>query len=276
MILSGCQCGQHRGRVHVFDATRARRKQKQTWQRVRNAEIKFGQQLRGVADQVGKLVNGLFGGAEDPAAETVLQNALRQYSKMLEPWAAAVSTRMLADVSQRDEAMWATLAKEMGLSLRAEIAKAPTGEFLKDMLAESVALITSLPTEAGQRVHELTLKSLETGSRAEALADEIMRTGEVTRARARLIARTEVSRTASGLIEARSAHVGSDAYYWRSSEDADVRNTDGNPVGSHRRLNGKVIKWSEPPVASTNGQRYHAGQGPNCRCWPEPIFDMAA
>lgn len=274
-MLFARDCNCHEGgnpipRVHVFDEQRRQRKQKQTWQQAKAGEAHYARQLRAVADQVDKLIRGLP--PDDQSTLSILEEALRRYSQMLQPWADAVVARMLADVKRRDEAMWVQVSRDMGASIRQEITKAPTGALLKAMLNENVALITSLPLEAAQRVHELALKKIETSGRADEIAKEIMRTGEVTRARATLIARTEVARAASGLIEARSTHIGSEAYIWRSSEDSDVRNVDGNPVGSHRLLNGKIIYWKSPPVASTNGVRAHAGQIYNCRCWPEPIL----
>ncbi len=274
MILSrSCNCAVHTGgRIHVFDANRNERQQKRQWQKAKHAEVQYGRRLRSIAEQVGKLVQGMP--PDDPATLSLLEQTLRRYSEVITPWANSVASAMLADVARRDEAMWLTLAKDMGASIRQEIRHAPTGKILLDMQRENVALITSLPIEAAQRVHELAIRSIETSSRAKEISDEIMRTGEVTRSRADLIARTEVSRAASGLIEARATHIGSEGYIWRSSEDADVRNKDGNPVGSHRLLNGKFINWNEPPVAGTNGMRYHAGQGPRCRCWPEPVLPI--
>lgn len=100
--------------------------------------------------------------------------------------------------------------------------------------------------------------------RAEELAKELAATGQVTRSRAALIARTETARASSGLTQARAMHIGADSYIWRTAGDADVRK-------EHRKHNGKVFKWSDPPIAGTNGMRYHAGAGPNCRCYPEPV-----
>lgn len=249
-------------RIHVLDRNRSYREQKLKWQRAKGAEAKYARQLRGVADQVDRLVRELM--PDDSSTLVKLEQALRSYSELLKPWAAAAAGAMINDVSIRDERMWTQLARDMGLSLREEIKRAPTGQLLQDMLAENVKLITSLPTEAGQRVHELALRRLENAERAEGLAADILRTGHVTRSRANLIARTETSRVASGLIEARATHIGCTHYVWRTSEDGTVRE-------DHKKLNGKVFPFSTPPVAGPNGMRYHPGMGPNCRCWPEPI-----
>jgi SPP1 gp7 family putative phage head morphogenesis protein len=245
-------------------------KDRAAFAKVRRAERQYATQLRKVARHVGEIIKSHKPDTSDGLAE--IRAILAKYSEVIEPWAKTAAARMIADVGRRDDKAWEANSKAMGRALREEIANAPTGQFLRAKLAENVKLIKSLPTEAAQRVHNLTIEGLNNATRASEIAKEIARSGQVTIGRANLIARTEVARTASGLVEARARHVGSDGYIWRSSGDNDVRNKDGNPVGSHRLLNGKFISWDDPPVASTNGDRYHAGQGPNCRCYPEPVI----
>jgi len=137
------------------------------------------------------------------------------------------------------------------------------------LLKEQVDLITSLPREAAERVHELTLKNITSGMRPETLAKEILRTGDVTVSRAVLIAVTETSRTASLLTQVRAMNIGAEGYIWRTAKDADVR-------PEHRALEGKFVRWNDPPIAGKGkggaDQHYHAGQGPRCRCWMEPVL----
>jgi len=245
-------------------------KDRAAFAKVRKAEKQYATQLRKVARHVGDIIRNHHPETSDGMAE--IRAILAKYAEVIEPWAKVAAGRMIADVGRRDEKAWEANSQAMGRALREELANAPTGQFLRAKLAENVGLIKSLPIEAAQRVHRLTLEGINNATRAGEIAKEIGRSGEVTVARANMIARTEVSRTASGLVEARSRHVGSEGYIWRTVGDSDVRNKDGNPVGSHRLLNGKFIRWDSPPVASTNGDRYHAGCGPNCRCYPEPVL----
>src|SRR5450830_966034 len=154
---------------------------------------------------------------------------------MLKPWAIRTASNMLMDVALRDEQSWKTMAKEMSVAMRKEIAEAPTGEVLRQLLAEQVDLIQSIPRGAALRVHELTLKGLEDSTRAGEIAKKIMRSGEVSKSKALQIARTEVSRTATTLTQARAEYVGSPGYIWRTSGDSDVRS-------DHRELNGKMFR----------------------------------
>jgi SPP1 gp7 family putative phage head morphogenesis protein len=221
-------------------------------------------QLRAVARQVGDLVKG-FAPKGIVNDLLTLKQALERYGELLRPWAISVAARMTSEVASKDASAWAEAGRKMGRALSKEIANAPTGEVLRNIMAEQVDLITSLPRRAAERVHELTLRGITQGTRAEEIAAEILRTGKVTQSRAMTIARTEVTRTASALTMARATWVGSEGYVWRTAHDSDVR-----PL--HKKLEGQFVKWDEPPVAGENGETAHAGMIYNCRCWMEPVL----
>jgi len=194
-----------------------------------------------------------------------LQMILQHYSNVLRPWAISVAGRMQAQVDKRDVAAWEELARTMGRTLRGRVLRANTVGPLQEALAQQVDLITSLPTEAAERVQELTVQALFEAQRAEPIAQQILKSGQVAVNRARTIARTEVARTASMLTQVRAEFIGSEGYIWRTSGDSDVR-----PL--HKKLEGKFIRWDDPPIVGENGERAHAGQIYNCRCWPEPVI----
>lgn len=236
-------------------------RERAAFNKVRRAEVKYGRQLRSVAQQIGSIIDALAPGGLPKVDQ--IEAVLRRYSEMLRPWAAAVGSAMIADVSRRDEAVWAALARDMSRDLREEIRNAPTGETLRRLLDEQVHYITSLPLDASKRVHKIAVKMREQGSRFDELSKQIQRSGHVSKSRANLIARTEVARTASGLVQSRSMYVGSEGYIWRTADDSDVRH-------SHRKMAGKFVRWDSPPT--TDGMVGHAGQLPNCRCYPEPVI----
>lgn len=227
--------------------------------------------MRGVARIIDQIVRGYTDDQSGvtPAQEARLRVALSEYARILKPWAHSVARYMLADVSRRNLQQWEQNSKEMSRALRAEIAQAPTGMLLTALEDEQVELITSLPTKAAKRVHDLSIDALSTGRRHEDVMKDILATGKVTEARARLIARTEVSRAQSNLTQARAMYAGSPGYFWRTSRDGDVRDT-------HRAMEGVYVPWDEPPKTDKNLDPYHAGCGPNCRCWAEPVLpDLA-
>lgn len=199
----------------------------------------------------------------DPQALPKIEQILRAYAENLTQWAEATSARMLAEVNRRDESAWMQLSADLSRALRQEIRTAPTGATMRALMAEQVTLIKSIPLDAAQRVHRLTIEGIEDSTRAAEISKAIRASGDVSKNRADLIARTEVSRTASTLTEARALHVGSPGYFWRTSHDGDVRE-------SHKKMEGKFVAWNDPPTL--DGMTGHAGQFPNCRCYPEPVI----
>lgn len=237
---------------------------RQRFARARKAEQALARNMRAVARQVGMIVRtmapkGVVGNMPG------LTHALQKYSEMLVPWARVVSERLITEVGQRDEHAWYELGETIGRNLRAEIRNAPTGIAMQKIMNEQVGLITSLPLHAARRVHKLTIEAMGSGERAAEIAKAILATGRVTESRAMLIARTETTRTVTATVQARARFIGSEAYTWRTSLDSDVR-------PEHQKMEGKVVRWDSPPVTEPNLGPYHAGAGPNCRCYPEPII----
>lgn len=249
------------------ERARQRHKQQNVFGRVRRAEMQYSRQLRAIARNCGLLAHHYD--PDRPETAHWLVGALRSYAATVREWAVASGARMLAEVEHRDAQAWARHSRNMSEGMQREIAQAPTGDLLRALLAEQVGLITSLPREAASRVQELAVRGMEGSERPLHVAQEIMRTGEVTESRAKLIARTEVARASSLMTESRAKFIGSEGYIWRTAQDRDVRE-------EHRKLNGKYFRWDSPPVAGTNGMRYHAGCGPNCRCVPEPVIPELA
>ena len=212
---------------------------KSAWIRARKAEQQYAVQLRKIAHQIDLLTKQF--NPDEWASNGWIAESLEKYAQALEPWARAAGVRMVAEVAARDKQAWQQVAAQMGRALHKEIEEAPTGAAMRESLAEQVRLITSLPREAAERVHALTLQGIAEGTRAKEIAARIFETGDVTKARATLIARTEVARTATELVKARAVHVGSTEFIWRTAGDSDVR-------ASHRKLNGKAFRWDKPPL----------------------------
>ncbi len=207
------------------------------------------------------LVNGFPPG--DPSVLPTIEQLLQRYAEALTPWAERAAAEMLTEVNRRDEKAWMQYSADLSRALRQEIRTAPTGATMQALMGEQVTLIKSIPLDAAKRVHKLTIEGIEDSTRASEISKAIQAAGDVAKSRADLIARTEVARTASTLTEARALHVGSPGYFWRTSGDGDVRE-------SHREMEGKFVAWDDPPTL--DGMKGHAGQFPNCRCYPEPVI----
>ncbi|MGX6999900.1 phage head morphogenesis protein [Caballeronia sp. KNU42] len=229
--------------------------------RTKRAELRYGSQLRKVAEHVGAIVRPFTPG--DMSQVPTITNLLDAYSSMLRNWAIQTASNMLMDVALQDKNAWMEHAKDMSRGIREEIRNAPTGSVLRALLEEQVGLIQSIPLDAAQRVHRLTLEGLENSTRASEIAKEILRTEDVTKSRATLIARTEVSRSATTLTQARAQSIGSPGYIFTTSHDSNVR-------PSHKAMDGKFVAWDDPPTL--DGLTGHAGCVPNCRCWCKVVL----
>jgi len=234
------------------------------FQKSQRIQGRYAKILFGVAKEIGKLIKG-YAPTDILQAER-LRAALRQYSDIIGPWALKISFDVLNDVDRQDKATWQAHSNQMSVALKQELLNAPTGDLFQQLMKEQVGLIKSIPIQAADRVHKLVSENLYQGQRAESIMEKILQTEKVSESRAKLIARTEIARASTKLLEARAQHVGSDGYIWRTAKDLIVR-------PSHKKMNGVFVKWSEPPTLDK--MTGHAGCLPNCRCYADPVLPDA-
>lgn len=231
----------------------------------RAIEKEFERALKKIARASGTLVEHHIDGDKivDPKG---MAKALSDYSRLLTPWAKNQSKKLLMSTLKRmnSDKLYREQAKKIGQMLSSEVFESEIGLVTQSLINEQVNLITSIPIEAGERAQKLVLEALTDGRRADEIASELMKTTEVTESRAKLIARTETARVNTMLNLARATSVGSTQYRWVTSGDAAVR-------PSHKKMNGKVFDWDDPPTLS-DGTTGHPGTFPNCRCYAEPIL----
>jgi SPP1 gp7 family putative phage head morphogenesis protein len=242
-------------------ARRARGKPK-----IGRATETFERSLARVGEHIGDLIDSY------PLMERVgsseLIGLLHAYAKALRPWARQVSRNMIEDVNARDAETWRTLAKAMSTQLRQDLATTRVGAVMATLMTEQTDLIASLPIEAAQRLQRLTVGGLITGARYAEIQADLERSGEVSKSHAKLIARTEVARTASNLTQARAEVAGAPLYRWRTVDDGAVR-------PGHRAMEGKICEWAHPPEVNEGGRimYHHPGCVWNCRCWAEILIE---
>lgn len=84
----------------------------------------------------------------------------------------------------------------------------------------------------------------------------------------KLIARTETAKLHTIVMENRARDIGSSAYIWLSSNDIRTRK-------SHKDMKGVVVFWRNNDEEKPNLDNMfgNAGEFPNCRCTPTPIFN---
>lgn len=248
----------------VRDAIKERqdtRAQRLRFVRARRVESQYAAALRRIAAHVGDIVRGFPAG--DPAVLPQMTEALRHYANVITPWARHTSLRILQEVARRDEKAWTQHTKQMSLGVKLALKSTSVGRIFRELQEYQVELIRSIPLEAARRVHHFTQEALADSTRAPSLVEEILKSGSVARSRAELIARTETSRAVTSFTQARATNLGSTHYIWRTMHDARVRE-------SHKKMDGKVVAWNDPPTL--DNLTGHAGALPNCRCFCEPIL----
>lgn len=235
----------------------------------KSAESDFYRQLKKVAKASSHIVESHVDGHKITNPRE-MQKALEGYSKLIEPWAARQSAKMLGQIGKRNETAWKKNSKVIAAALKTGVAEQTTGLTALTLMREQVGLIKSIPTEAGLRAQKLATEAFFNGTRADEIADELARTNEVTESRAMLIARTEVARSNASINQARAISVGSRNYIWRNSGDGAVREAHKKYHG--KNLDGMMFSWDAPPTLD-DGTTGHPGTFPNCRCYAEAVFD---
>jgi SPP1 gp7 family putative phage head morphogenesis protein len=175
----------------------------------------------------------------------------------------ARSWREAARIGSRGREIYNALRREMGTRV---------GVRVDEIVRENAQLISSIPFDVRESVNGEIARMEREGLRPEAIANEIrQRVPELTKTRAKLIARTETSKAATALTQARSEDLGIPAYVWETSRDARVRE-------SHMLMQGVIVFWIDPPAPESLARipsklgHYHAGNCPNCRCDSYPIL----
>lgn len=237
----------------------------------RAAEKRFQSQLRKVAKVAGHIVESHVTGAtiKDPIA---MQRALRDYSKLIEPWAARQSANLLQSVQKSNERAYNNASQAIGTALKANVASSEVGAVATQLMLEQVGLIQSIPLEAGLRAQKIAMENVLEGTRAQVNEDTVAElkkqlglSTKVAESRAMLIAVTETARANASFTQARASAVGAVGYIWRATMDGATR-------PAHAKMNGKYVRYDKPPTLS-DGTKGHAGTFPRCRCYQEPVFE---
>lgn len=242
----------------------------------RAAEIQFYKSLRKVAQVSGHIVERHVDGVTIHDTKA-MQDALKKYSEQIEPWATRQSAKLLEQVQKSNKRAYQNKSKAIGSALKLNVGEAEVGKVALRLLNEQVALIKSIPIEAGLRAQKLAYDAFLHGTRAEANKDTIAEiqkelglSTEVATSRAKLIAITETARANAAINQSRAVAVGSGQYRWHNSGDEAVRKS--HKIYKGKRLQGRVFSWDDPPTLD-DGMKGHPGTFPRCRCFAEPVFD---
>jgi SPP1 gp7 family putative phage head morphogenesis protein len=211
------------------------------WHGVRSAEKGYARSLRIIARHCYEMIRDV------PPHQAV--DMLYRYAEVIRPWVELTAGQMVADVLRRDLTAWMRKSRELDRPLGAQARVIATGDVTKELVAQQMAAIISLPTDAAQRLAD--------GRSPDEVSGWL-------HSKANVISRNQVAQAATAVVRLRAYHLGSEGYIWRTAQDSRVR-------PRHRVLEGKFFRWVDPPVVDEKGMRGHPGHASGCRCIPEPV-----
>jgi SPP1 gp7 family putative phage head morphogenesis protein len=209
----------------------------------------------------------------------VAQVAAQNEAKRLEQQLLTAIDGLNADMKQATQQLamkyedtYRMLDRDFIESVKSISIPASMNEGMTRKLSEDWANNTSLYIKKWTDENIITLREKVkghalAGGRAEGLEKIIRENYNVSRSKAKFLARQETALAVSKFQESRYRDVGITRYVWGSSGDQRER-------ADHRRLNGQVFSWDNPPITDTRtGQKNNPGEDWNCRCFSIPIVD---
>lgn len=244
------------------------------WQPKRRLELQYQHLL----DRLGRDILTSIEGLTDPFE---IANVIRGWltNRLFQHFAGETAQAVVGGLFRSSAKTWREAAREQSNgraiyeALKRELS-GPIGAAVDFQIKRNAELIRSMPLDIANDMVKYIEQESFRGRRASAIAEDILRKfPNVTKNKAKLIARTETSKTSTALTQARAESLNLPAYIWRTSEDQRVRK-------SHDHMDGVIVFWRDPPapealigVKSTLG-KYHAGNAPNCRCYPQPVVNL--
>ena len=132
-------------------------------------------------------------------------------------------------------------------------------------ISENVDLIKTVPSQSLGKIKELVYRQYMDGGSTTNIVKELQRQYGMDKRHANLIARDQIGKLNTKITESQQRDAGVKRYKWSDSRDEKVRK-------SHRRLNGHIFSWDNPPETD-GGRRCHPGEDYQCRCCAIPVFE---
>lgn len=206
-------------------------------------------------------------------ARIAINDLSRRFDALFRSKANELAERMVAQVERDSRAKFGRSLRELSgdTTLPARVLRAGgLDDVVKASVAESVALIRSIPQQYLLDVRGLVMRSIQSGRGQADIVEGLLRVEGVTRRRAALIARDQVSKTTAAVNRTRAQAAGIKQFKWRHSGGG------RDPRRLHVEMDGNVYSYDDPPVIDERtGERGLPGQAINCRCFAVPVVNFA-
>jgi hypothetical protein len=233
---------------------------RESWRPTRRTETDY-------LSEILRIISGYF--KREPVS-------LLSASEFIEKYALQAAMKMITGLyfhgarTWREAAMESSMGRLIAASLQQEM-RGPVGVTVRSLIAENATLIKTLPQDIAFQVSKRAAKYAQSGGRHEDIARVL--TARIGRVNAHRLARTEVSKANTALIEARAEDLDLPAFLWETSQDERVR-------FSHRKMQGVLCFFDDPPspeqlAGEKNVGTYLPGGIWNCRCYPATVVRLS-
>lgn len=216
--------------------------------------------------------SGLLNGVSQEVRQFMQSDQVKRYLDRVVGRMVRMQRKVSAN-SWREAAYKSQDGPELYKLISAEM-KGPVGTRVWQLISENSAYIRTLPEQWAKFASEYAYRETLKGRRPEDVEAELRKIipGHMVK-NLKCIARTECAKANADIVQARAEACGIKAYFWRSVKDERSRD-------AHRMMDGILVFYNDPPnpEAIFGGRaygNYHAGNTFNCRCWQEPVLDMA-
>lgn len=240
------------------------------------AENKYRRMLNVIMRKIQRVIQGVTNYGQMPAA---LSNymATREFERLCEN-AARQTVTMLAVGQQRSWRVAASLSsngRRIFLALQKELKRKRIGGSINAIIKQNAQLIKTVPQNLAERFSRMSAETQYAGKRPDELLEIFKKQApHLTTVEARRIARTEMGKAATALVQARCDQFGLGLYIWDTVDDQRVR-------ASHQKMEGVICSWDDPPCPEalagekTTYGSYHPAGIFNCRCVPLPVVELS-
>lgn len=187
--------------------------------------------------------------------------AMSRYSRTIEPIADMLADRAISTSFKHNERQFiksnkgfSQLFSQNFINIDASIADE------KQKFAE---LIKSIPMRDAERVQRLVTKGITEGRRQEDIAQDIFKFANVSPKKAEFLARDQTAKINSAVNRAQAVGLGVELYTWKTLPKARPE---------HEEMKDKICRYDTPCLITSDGQKLHPGEAPNCRCWADPLM----
>lgn len=250
-----------------------RKKKPGKFQTPASIERRYTAQLRKVARHTAGIINPHIDGAT-LINEVAMMKRINGYIDILDPWANNLVGKTIKEVDAANKRAFKARSKVVAEELKRE-SESSVGMRAAEIHKSQVDLIKTIPRDAAERAQKIAREAAIQGTRAggiEDLVQQMADTENYALFKATRIARTEISKANSALMQARAESIGLDRYYWRGAGDADMR--DSHRAMMERSDAGETFLFSQPPEVDEGGA-YNPGEIYNCRCYADPFIPEA-